>query len=117
MCRPADDAPADDDAGKPATVAARVGDRFTVRLESNPTTGYRWRLVAPPEPAVASLADSAFERADTGTTGSGGEEVWSFVAAGAGRTRIVLEYARPWERDAPPLRTHQVDVQVTRAAR
>ncbi|MFN8545222.1 MAG: protease inhibitor I42 family protein [Candidatus Binatia bacterium] len=103
------------EAQTPHAVAARVGERFSVRLDANPTTGYRWRLATPPDPAVAALMGSDYEAAGTGLTGGGGDEVWTFAATGPGRTRLVLEYVRPWEQGQPPTRTHTLDVSVQSA--
>lgn len=103
-------------ASAPRAVAARVGEQFTVRLDANATTGYGWRLTTPPDPAVATLVGSTYQASSGGLVGSGGDEVWTFRAVGAGTTRIVLGYARPWEHDVPPIRTHAVEVRVERAA-
>jgi len=38
----------------------------------------------------------------------GGRETvtWTFRALATGETRIEMNYARPWEKEAPPARTH-----------
>jgi inhibitor of cysteine peptidase len=41
----------------------------------------------------------------TGRAGAGGKEVWIFEAVGKGATEISLKYARPWEKDIPPVKT------------
>ena len=48
--------------------------------------------------------------------GVGGNEVWTFQALAAGKTEIVLGYARPWEKDKEPAQTFKVTVVVDRAA-
>jgi inhibitor of cysteine peptidase len=104
-----------DVAGAPERVSVRAGERFAVRLDANPTTGFRWRLATRPDPAVAAPAGSDYTPDAGGLVGSGGTETWRFDAVAPGRTRIVLEYVRPWEHDQPPARTHTVDVTVTPA--
>ena len=94
------------------TVTGKVGERFSIRLDANPTTGYRWRLATAPDPHVATLVGSTYEANDGGRTGAGGEETWTFVARGPGRTHIVFEYLRPWETAEPAIRRHAVHVTV-----
>ena len=108
-CRADRDAPAQ---MQPPQMEVRSGERFSIRLDSNATTGYRWQLATAPDPAIAMLVSSEYEAGDTQSAGAGGEEAWTFVARGAGRTSIVLEYARPWEHGQPPARTHAVVVNV-----
>ncbi len=45
--------------------------------------------------------------------GAGGTVTARFVAVGAGQTTLTLNYARPFERDVPPLKTFTVSVLVT----
>jgi inhibitor of cysteine peptidase len=40
--------------------------------------------------------------ADTGLVGSGGREIWSFMAVCPGKANISFKYIRPWEKDVPP---------------
>jgi inhibitor of cysteine peptidase len=101
-----------DTAGAPGRVTVHAGERFVVRLDANPTTGFGWRLATPPDPSVATPAGSEYVPAPGDLVGSGGEETWRFDAVAPGHTRIVLEYVRPWEHDQPPARTHAVDVTV-----
>ncbi len=103
-------------AAVPRAIAVHVGEQFTIRLDANATTGYGWRLTTPPDPAIATLVGSTYQASSGGVVGSGGDELWTFRATGAGTTRIVLGYARPWEHDVPPIRTHAVEVRVERAA-
>jgi inhibitor of cysteine peptidase len=102
-------------AAAPRAITVHVGEQFTIRLDANATTGYGWRLTTPPAPAVATLVGSTYQASGDGLVGSGGDELWTFRATGAGATRIVLGYVRPWEHDVPPIRTHAVDVRVEKA--
>jgi inhibitor of cysteine peptidase len=58
-----------------------VGERFTVVLASNPSTGYEWAL------------GEGFPAAN----GAGGRERWTFEAVEAGEVTLPLVYHRPWE--------------------
>ncbi len=90
----------------------RPGDRFDVTLEANPTTGYAWALAQDPNAAVVRSLGSSFERPMDATLGTGGKDVWTFQAVGPGTATVTLVYARPWERDVAPARTHTIDVHV-----
>src|SRR5438105_9627169 len=75
-----------------------VGDRVTVSLPENPTTGYRWQVEV--DDAVLRLVDDRFE-APTPARGAGGRRVLVFDAAGAGSTTLRLENRRSWGSDPP----------------
>ena len=91
-------------------IEVEVGQEFAVTLESNPTTGYRWRLAEPLDSAALELVNSEFERPETDLVGAGGEEVWTFRAKRRGETVVRLEYAQPWERDVPPAESRVLTV-------
>ena len=95
----------------PTEITTHVGSKFTVRLDANATTGYRWHLTVAPNPAIAQLLDSNYE-VNGPATGSGGTEVWRFNALAIGTTRLEFAYARPWEHGHPAARTHTVAVHV-----
>ena len=90
---------------EPIDVAA--GRTFSIRLASNPTTGYGWQLAGPPDPRVVRCLSNTYEPPDSRLCGAGGHACWSFQALKAGRTTATLHHARPWEKDTPP---HEVKV-------
>lgn len=80
------------------------GQKFTIILESNPTTGFGWQLTKPLDESIVKFIDSEFRTLATKfppPPGTGGIEIWTFEAIGVGTTEIFMEYLRPWE-DAPP---------------
>jgi inhibitor of cysteine peptidase len=79
------------------TIELTVGQTHTVTLESNPTTGYRWQLAAPPDQGILTLVGSEYKKPESKLIGAGGHESWTFRAVGTGKTRIVMIYVRPWE--------------------
>ena len=99
------------DNGREVTIA--VGEIVEISLAENPTTGFRWDLEVKPDPAC-TLVRSAFEPA-TGPPGKGGTRRWRFRAVRSGTGEVVLEYRRPWERDAPPRRTFKLSLRVRNA--
>lgn len=93
-------------------IAARVGRTFTVRLSSNPSTGYAWHLT--PDEHV-DVVDETFESsAAEGMVGSGGTQVFTLRARQVGRTTLTFVHRRAWERDLPPLQVETVAVRVRR---
>lgn len=92
-------------------ITAQVGEQFTVALDSNPSTGYSWQIVAFDQ-AVVTLISSEFKRADKPMPGVSGKQIWTFKAVGKGETSIAFKYSRPWERNTPPAKTASVGVTV-----
>jgi len=76
----------------------------TVRLGSNPTTGYSWEVTEIVHPEVIKQASSNYEEPkDTGLVGAGGTDVWVFNATDTGLAMIRMSYGQPWsggEKDA-----------------
>lgn len=86
-------------------IEARVGDEFTLVLDSNVTTGYQWQLGEALDESVVTLVGSEYEGPGglVPAVGAGGQEVWTFKAVGAGTAQIPLVYVRPWEESASPV--------------
>lgn len=91
--------------------ATSVGSQFTVRLESNPTTGYEWQVARIADETVVRLVDSRYVPPASNLLGAGGEQVFTFEGLKEGRTAITLEYARPFEEG--PISRHTVNVAVS----
>ena len=97
---------------KPIPIAALAGDRFVVTLASNATTGYKWRLGNTLDGKILKLVDSVYNAPEDPVPGKGGTESWTFQALAKGKAAIVLEYARPWEKDVKPAKTQAFKVGV-----
>lgn len=93
-------------------VAVNAGQTFTLRLRSNPTTGYIWELADPLKEGVLSLIGRKYQADKTDRVGASGTEIWTFKAGGTGEARINLQYVRPWEKDTPPVQTTQFRINV-----
>jgi inhibitor of cysteine peptidase len=102
----------ENDSGRAVTISA--GQEITVRLASNPTTGYRWALVASNEGVVQALAEPAFIRDEShpGAVGVGGVEVFRFRGVRSGHQTLSLEYRRPWEDPTLPARAVSYQIAV-----
>jgi predicted secreted protein len=93
-------------------VLAEEGKEFTVRLASNATTGYRWRPAGILDEHIVKLVKSQYVPFEGGGSGSGGEEVWTFLTVARGDTEITMEYVRPWEKSQSPVKTATIKVSV-----
>jgi len=83
-------------------INARAGENFTISLGSNPSTGYSWQLAKPLDEKIVRLVSSEYTSSQTKLVGAGGKENWTFLALKKGAAKIVLKYARPWEKDKLP---------------
>ena len=83
------------------TVRLAVGKTYSLDLDSNPSTGYHWKLTSPTNQVVVQVASTYEPMAHAeGMVGSGGSEHWTFKAVAKGRAQVGLKYARPWEKEA-----------------
>jgi inhibitor of cysteine peptidase len=83
------------------TIEVNAGDRLTVVLCSNPTTGFRWS-------EDAQVSDSGVlkqevhefvgpESEPPPPPGTPGLEAWTFQTLKKGSSTVYMEYSRPWE--------------------
>ena len=85
------------DAG--ASIELTPGAEFEVRLDENPTTGYRWRA-GDWDQSIVDVTHEEFRPAERSGTGAGGEHVWQLQARAPGKTVVRLTYGRGWESGA-----------------
>lgn len=79
---------------------------FTLKLKSNPTTGYSWSLLKYDNKVITPVTHS-FQRPTQMMIGAGGYELWQFrvqdaAFANTQHTAIVMAYVRPWEKNVVP---------------
>lgn len=98
------------DSGQEVQVMA--GDRFEVRLESNPSTGYQWRIAPDAGLSIVSLVSSVFEPSADDLAGSPGSETLVFEAVAAGAGVLRLEYVRLFDDPVIPDRIVEYIVRV-----
>lgn len=85
-------------------IETTVGQTFSVTLDSNPTTGYKWQLAKPLDEGILKLVGSEYKKPATKLVGAGGKEIWVFKATAKGRTSIRLKYVRSWEKGVQPVK-------------
>ena len=74
-------------------VRVAPGERFVLKVEENPSTGYAWVVDRPePDAAVVELTGKRFKGSDPERVGSGGTRYLSFRAEGTGRTSVKLRH-------------------------
>jgi len=82
-------------------VEINTDEFFTVKLCSNPTTGFQWTEEAQiSDTGVIRQLQHEFigpESEPPPPPGTPGQEVWSLQALKEGTSTVYLEYSRPWE--------------------
>lgn len=87
-----------------------VGDTLTIKLTSNPSTGFSW---AKPEPvAHLSLVSSRSERGSSTQPGASGFQIFTYEATRPGDATLALNYLRPFEKNTPPARTFHLTLTI-----
>jgi len=75
---------------------AEIGDKITVKLCSNPSTGFQWQYTMSSENILAE-EDYDYEEPESDLPGAPGMEVWTFEAVENGTTEIFMEYSQLWQ--------------------
>ena len=78
-------------------IKTKVGETFSIELESNPTTGYQWEENF--DEKKVKLIDKNFDSSST-AVGAGGKETFTFKVLSEGSSTIRLGYKRAWESDS-----------------
>lgn len=101
-----------DESADGTTVNLRTGQKLSVALKSNPTTGYDWQVDEVDEGVVRLVAHEFQPASDPDRLGAPGQTVLQFEAVAAGTTDLRLVYVRPWEEGVEPQDTFQIHVAV-----
>ena len=81
------------------TIRAKVGDRITVTLRENPTTGYKWDMKAGPGLTLVGDEFVGPSPSPSPLMGAGGTHSWVFRVDKAGTLTLTGLYVRQWEAD------------------
>lgn len=82
-------------------IILHAGDKVSVRLQENPTTGYGWEFFWEPEKqniAGDITENYAQDKTDGKMLGVGGVKTYEFTAENEGTTTLSGYYYRPWEK-------------------
>jgi predicted secreted protein len=91
------------------TIRAKKGDKFSIGLASNPTTGYHWELEF--NSNYIQLIDREYRLHKTGLIGGGGEEIFEFLALEAGKTGITFSYLRSPKTENPLIKVFDIIIE------
>jgi predicted secreted protein len=83
----------------PGVHALGVGEELVLRLEENPTTGFRWRAADLPE--GVTLADDGFVPPAEARPGQGGVHTFRVRPTAPGEYRVAIALGRSWGAEAP----------------
>lgn len=87
------------------------GDRLTVTLEGNRTTGHTWEVM-PVDDAVLKQLDEVEYKPISNKLGAPGKFTFRFETTTFGQQTLKLVYHRPWETTVSPAKTFEVTVVV-----
>jgi len=100
-----------DEQGNGQSVELDTGQKLTVSLAGNPTTGYSWE-VSEIDPAVVELVGEPDYKTDSKLIGSGGVYTFVFKGVAPGQSSIKLVYHRSWEEGVAPEEEYEILVNV-----
>lgn len=91
---------------KLSVVVTKNNPEFTIKLKSNPSTGYSWFLRDYNMDLIQPIKHSVEKSTDKKLMGASGYEVWTFQTKPAAfvvphQTLIRFYYSRPWETIGP----------------
>jgi len=106
----------DTEAATSAFVLPAAG-QFTLKLPSNPSTGYSWEVDITKLPAAGPVqfkgrVEEINRQEEPPMFGAPAYDLFIFEAVGTGEVIITLDYRRPWEKDLPPFKIHQVHITI-----
>lgn len=90
----------------------KIGERFTVRLPSNPATGFTW-AVDENDGRLLKLENTNYaEPSEPGIVGARGRQIFTFSARRVGETAVKFKYWRFWDGDASVTERYVVTLQI-----
>lgn len=114
MIAPSDDAPAAKDEVS-VSIDLTVGKSSSVILDGNPTTGFLWEIVSVSSDAVkaeTAIVATPMKKGEQPVCGAPSPTQVTFTGVKPGKSTVVLEYKRPWEKDTPAWKTMTFTVNV-----
>lgn len=93
------------------TAELRVGERLTVRLPENPSTGYTW-AIDETDRRLLSLDSTDYAAPEEGFVGARGQRTFTFAARQPGEVALKLKYWRFWEGDASVTERYDVNLRI-----
>jgi predicted secreted protein/putative hemolysin len=95
-------------------VTLKTGDVLSIALDSNPSTGYSWKVSQNDAKVLLPLGEPQFSMGGKEPMpGVGGTQTFQFKALAKGQTPLTLVYVRPWETNVTPTPNDTFTVTVT----
>jgi predicted secreted protein len=89
------------------------GDVLTLRLESNPSTGYSWHIVRNDGKLFELMGKPTYEAPEKKSFAGGIEyKIFRFKALTHGKNILELHYKRIWEKEEKPLKTFLITIKI-----
>lgn len=90
----------------------KAGEQFSIILESNPSTGYKW--VPEYDKEIIELIDDRYESLNKNQqiVGAPGKQIFVFKALKKGDTEIKFEYGRSWEKVSIDSRVFRISIEL-----
>lgn len=80
-----------------ASYVLRLGEQLSIRLASNPSTGYAWAWENRGRMVVVDSSGWSYSANRPGIPGGVGCETWTFTAKAPGTDSLRMAYRRLWE--------------------
>ncbi len=89
------------------------GNVLTLRLESNPSTGYSWQIAENDGKVMELMGEPTYETPERKLIVGGIEyRIYRFKALTRGTNVLELQYRRIWEKEKEPLKTFRITVKI-----
>lgn len=88
--------------------SVQANKEFTISLDSNRTTGYKWD--ASFDKAFLKLMTHYYKRPTNQRVGAGGTQIFIFLPVRQGETKIRFVYKRPWEKSIAREKTFAIHI-------
>lgn len=88
-------------------IKCQTRQELTVELESNPSTGYTWQVITGDTLHLRLLRDE-YLPGSAERMGAAGKQRFHFQALAPGRSPLLLEYRRAWEKEAEPAKSFKI---------
>jgi inhibitor of cysteine peptidase len=99
------------------TIHLNVGDKLVVRLASNPSTNYSWKVGQINQQLLRLIGEPKFAASTSGLMGAPGTEVFEFEARAAGGEALALLYQNPTLRGTQAANTFRLRVIISDPAK
>jgi inhibitor of cysteine peptidase len=93
---------------KEENITLTKGQEFTITLDSNPTSGYKWFPAF--NTYTINFISHHFHPNSSRVIGGSGKDIFTFRAINSGVTVLKMVYKRSWEQQSIAKKTFFIDV-------